>query len=77
VRLRGAEPEQTQNVFGDGVGGACIVAIRVPARVERLGHLVLQSTKYVDALNWYLDNLGARNEFDIRRLVGLLKVPTS
>ncbi len=50
---------------------------RVPARIERLGHLVLQSTKYVDALNWYLDNLGARNEFDIRRLVGLLKVPTS
>jgi hypothetical protein len=49
----------------------------LPARVERLGHLVLQSTKYVDALNWYLDNLGARNEFDIRRLVGLLKVPAS
>lgn len=31
---------------------------RVPARVERLGHLVLQSTKYLEALNWYLDNLG-------------------
>ncbi|CAM4401243.1 VOC family protein [Mycobacterium basiliense] len=31
---------------------------RVPARVERLGHLVLQSTKFVAALNWYLDNLG-------------------
>ncbi len=31
---------------------------RVPARIERLGHLVLQSTKYLEALNWYLDNLG-------------------
>ena len=31
---------------------------RVPARVKRLGHLVLQSTKYLQALNWYLDNLG-------------------
>jgi Glyoxalase/Bleomycin resistance protein/Dioxygenase superfamily len=31
---------------------------RVPARIERLGHLVLQSTKYLETLNWYLDNLG-------------------
>lgn len=31
---------------------------REPARVQRLGHLVLQSTKYLEALNWYLDNLG-------------------
>jgi Glyoxalase/Bleomycin resistance protein/Dioxygenase superfamily len=31
---------------------------RVPARVQRLGHLVLQSTKYRQTLNWYLDNLG-------------------
>lgn len=31
---------------------------RIPARVERLGHLVLQSTKYLQSLNWYLDNLG-------------------
>jgi Glyoxalase/Bleomycin resistance protein/Dioxygenase superfamily len=31
---------------------------RVPARVQRLGHLVVQSTKYLQALNWYLDNLG-------------------
>jgi hypothetical protein len=31
---------------------------RVPARVERLGHLVVQSTKYLETLNWYLDNLG-------------------
>lgn len=31
---------------------------RAPAQVQRLGHLVLQSTKYVETLNWYLDNLG-------------------
>ncbi|OBF09374.1 2,3-dihydroxybiphenyl 1,2-dioxygenase [Mycobacterium sp. ACS4054] len=31
---------------------------RVPAQVQRLGHLVLQSTKYLETLNWYLDNLG-------------------
>jgi hypothetical protein len=31
---------------------------RVPARVQRLGHVVLQSTTYLAALNWYLDNLG-------------------
>jgi catechol 2,3-dioxygenase-like lactoylglutathione lyase family enzyme len=31
---------------------------RMPARVQRLGHLVMQSTKYLEALNWYLDNLG-------------------
>jgi hypothetical protein len=32
--------------------------LRVPARVQRLGHLVVQSTKYLETLNWYLDNLG-------------------
>jgi Glyoxalase/Bleomycin resistance protein/Dioxygenase superfamily len=31
---------------------------RVPARVQRLGHLVVQSTKYLETLDWYLDNLG-------------------
>ncbi|MGO9924615.1 MAG: VOC family protein [Mycobacterium sp.] len=31
---------------------------RVPARVQRLGHLVIQSTRYLEALDWYLDNLG-------------------
>ena len=31
---------------------------RVPASVQRLGHVVLQSTKYVAALDWYLDTLG-------------------
>jgi hypothetical protein len=31
---------------------------REPTKVRRLGHLVLQSTKYLETLNWYLDNLG-------------------
>lgn len=31
---------------------------RRPARVQRLGHVVLQSTGYLEALNWYLDRLG-------------------
>jgi glyoxalase/bleomycin resistance protein/dioxygenase superfamily protein len=31
---------------------------RVPARVQRLGHLVVQTTKHLETLNWYLDNLG-------------------
>jgi hypothetical protein len=31
---------------------------RVPTRVQRLGHVVLQTTKYREALDWYLDNLG-------------------
>lgn len=31
---------------------------REPARVERLGHVVLQSTRYRRALDWYLENLG-------------------
>jgi hypothetical protein len=31
---------------------------RVPARVQRLGHLVVQTTKYLETLSWYLDNLG-------------------
>lgn len=31
---------------------------RVPARVQRLGHVVLQSTTYLATLDWYLDTLG-------------------
>jgi catechol 2,3-dioxygenase-like lactoylglutathione lyase family enzyme len=31
---------------------------RGPATVQRIGHVVLQTTKYAEALNWYLDNLG-------------------
>lgn len=31
---------------------------REPARVQRLGHVVLQSTAYMTSLNWYLDHFG-------------------
>ncbi|HEY2305924.1 MAG TPA: VOC family protein [Streptosporangiaceae bacterium] len=31
---------------------------REPARVLRLGHVVLQATRYLRTLNWYLDHLG-------------------
>ena len=30
----------------------------MPAGVQRLGHIVLQTPKYIEALNWYLDHLG-------------------
>ena len=31
---------------------------REPARVQRLGHVVLSSTKHIETLNWYLDHFG-------------------
>ncbi|MCX5046395.1 VOC family protein [Aldersonia sp. NBC_00410] len=31
---------------------------RAPATVQRLGHVVLQTTKYLETLNWYLEHLG-------------------
>jgi catechol 2,3-dioxygenase-like lactoylglutathione lyase family enzyme len=31
---------------------------REPARVQRLGHVVVQTTKYAESLNWYLDHFG-------------------
>src|SRR6476660_7193739 len=31
---------------------------REPAKVQRLGHVVLQSTTYIQTLNWYLQHLG-------------------
>ena len=31
---------------------------REPAAVQRLGHVVLQTTKYVETLDWYLEHLG-------------------
>lgn len=31
---------------------------REPARVQRLGHVVLQTTRYREALDWYLEHLG-------------------
>ena len=55
-------PDQPRHVFNFGHEvqrtNATQRPPRVPARVQRLGHLVVQSTKYLEALNWYLDNLG-------------------
>ena len=55
-------PGQQPHMFNFGDDALRINATqrppRVPARVQRLGHVVLQSTKYLEALNWYLDNLG-------------------
>lgn len=31
---------------------------REPASIQRLGHVVLQSTTYIESLNWYLDHFG-------------------
>ena len=31
---------------------------REPARVQRLGHVVLSSTRYIETLAWYLDHFG-------------------
>jgi hypothetical protein len=31
---------------------------RTPALIQRLGHIVLQSTRYLESLNWYLDHFG-------------------
>ncbi|AQA06385.1 2,3-dihydroxybiphenyl 1,2-dioxygenase [Mycobacterium sp. MS1601] len=55
-------PEQQPTTFnaGDGVQrvNATVRPAHVPARVQRLGHVVLQSNRYLATLNWYLDNLG-------------------
>jgi hypothetical protein len=54
-----AQQPQTFN-FGREVQRANVTQRprREPALVQRLGHVVLQTTKYIEALNWYLDNLG-------------------
>jgi hypothetical protein len=31
---------------------------REPAKIQRLGHVVLQTTRYIETLNWYLEHLG-------------------
>jgi hypothetical protein len=57
-----ALPAQTPHTFNFGDDLRRINAAqrppRVPTTVERLGHVVVQSSKYLAALNWYLDNLG-------------------
>ena len=57
-----AQPPQEPQVLNTGPGDARVNATvrppRVPARVQRLGHVVLQSTTYLRTLNWYLDTFG-------------------
>ena len=57
-----ALPGQQPHVFNFGHRTARVNATvrppREPARVQRLGHVVLQSTTYAQTLNWYLDHFG-------------------
>lgn len=57
-----AQPAQAPQVLNTGAVAERINATvrppRHPARVQRLGHVVLQSTTYLRTLNWYLDTLG-------------------
>ncbi|WP_329408593.1 VOC family protein [Nocardia vinacea] len=57
-----ALPPQQPHVFNLGYSVDRINATqrppREPARVQRLGHAVVQSTKYRATLDWYLQNLG-------------------
>lgn len=57
-----ALPPQQVHVFNFGHevqrANAAQRPTREPAQVQRLGHVVLQSTKYFEALNWYLHHLG-------------------
>lgn len=62
VRPLRALPAQAPHTFNFGHALGRVNATqrprRVPTTVQRLGHLVLQSTKYRAALDWYLDTLG-------------------
>ena len=55
-------PAQTPHVFNFGHelqrANATQRPPREPARVQRLGHVVVQTTTYIKTLNWYLDHLG-------------------
>ncbi|GAB0104137.1 VOC family protein [Nocardia sp. JMUB6875] len=57
-----ALPTQQPHVFNFGDEVARVNAtqrpLRAPARVRRLGHVVIQSTRYRETLDWYLGNLG-------------------
>jgi catechol 2,3-dioxygenase-like lactoylglutathione lyase family enzyme len=62
VHLLPALPTQEAHTFN--VGGefprtnATQRPPRAPATVERLGHVVIQSTRYRETLDWYLQHLG-------------------
>ncbi|MFI9812538.1 VOC family protein [Saccharothrix variisporea] len=57
-----ALPPQTPHTFNFGHDTARTNATqrppREPARVQRLGHVVLQTTRYRRVLDWYLEHLG-------------------
>lgn len=57
-----ALPTQTPHVFNFGSdverANATQRPPREPALVQRLGHIVLQRTRYLETLNWYLEHLG-------------------
>jgi hypothetical protein len=54
-----SQPTQVLN-FGHEVrrANAAQRPLREPAKVQRLGHVVLQTTRYIETLNWYLEHLG-------------------
>ena len=54
-----AQPTQVFN-FGHEVrrANATQRPPREPAKIQRLGHVVLQTTRYIETLNWYLEHLG-------------------
>jgi catechol 2,3-dioxygenase-like lactoylglutathione lyase family enzyme len=55
-------PSQSTPVFNVGRDVRRVNAtqrpLREPAKVQRLGHVVLQTTRYIETLNWYLEHLG-------------------
>lgn len=57
-----ALPGQQAHVFNFGEETERVNATqrppRTPARIQRLGHVVLSSTKYIENLNWYLEHFG-------------------
>ncbi|RZU74392.1 glyoxalase/bleomycin resistance protein/dioxygenase superfamily protein [Micromonospora kangleipakensis] len=57
-----ALPTQAPLTFNVGPDVARVNATqrppREPAKVQRLGHVVLQTTRYLETLNWYLEHLG-------------------
>ncbi|HEX7426272.1 MAG TPA: 2,3-dihydroxybiphenyl 1,2-dioxygenase [Mycobacterium sp.] len=57
-----ALPSQAPHVFNFGHevvrANATQRPPRVPTIVQRLGHIVVQTPKYIEALNWYLENFG-------------------
>ena len=57
-----ALPAQPTQAFNSGTtcgrANATQRPPREPAKVQRLGHVVLQSTRYLETLDWYLQHLG-------------------